>query len=93
MKHCIIVKWKEPAEMAGSLSAIQELFDRTLEIEGIHSVTVHPSCSDRSNRHDIMIEMDMEPEALPVYDACAAHKEWKKEYGNFILHKAIFDYK
>lgn len=91
MKHYIIVKWKEPAEMAGSLDAIQAIFDKTLEIDGVHSVILHPSCSDRSNRYDLMIEMNMDPEALPAYDACAPHKEWKKDYGEFILQKAIFD--
>ena len=91
MKHFIIVKWKEPAEMKESVNDIQELFNKTLDIDGIHSVTVHPSCSDRANRFDLMIEMDMEADALPAYDACSPHKEWKKEYGEFILQKTIFD--
>ena len=91
MKHYIIVKWKDPAEMAGSAERIQELFDRTLNIEGIHAVNVHPSCSDRANRHDLMIEMIMDQDALPAYDVCEPHKEWKREYGELILHKTIFD--
>ena len=91
MKHYIIVKWKDPAVMAGKAGEIQELFNDTLSIERINAVTVHPSCSDRSNRHDLMIEMDMDPAALPAYDACTPHKEWKKNYGEFILQKTIFD--
>ena len=46
----------------------------------------------RSNRHDLMIEMEMDPEALPVYDASAAHQEWKAKYGDAIQSKTIFDY-
>ena len=91
MRHFIIVKWKDPAEMAGSTDAIQAIFDKTLDIEGIESVTLHKSCSDRANRHDLMIEIVMDPEALPAYDISAPHKEWKADYGDKILHKAIFD--
>jgi len=39
-----------------------------------------------------MIEMEMDPEALPVYDASAAHQEWKAKYGDAIQSKTIFDY-
>ena len=61
------------------------------EIEGIHAVKLHLSCSERSNRYDMMIEMVMEPEALPVYDASEPHLRWKQEYGGHIEAKAIFD--
>ena len=42
--------------------------------------------------HDLMIEMEMDPEALPVYDASATHQEWKAKYGDAIQSKTIFDY-
>ena len=38
-----------------------------------------------------MIEMEMDPEALTVYDACEAHKKWKQEYGDLLQKKTIFD--
>ena len=37
-------------------------------------------------------EMEMDPEALPVYDASATHQEWKARYGKYIQTKTIFDY-
>ena len=52
---------------------------------------LHLSCSERPNRYDMMIEMVMEPEALPVYDASEPHLRWKQEYGSHIEAKAIFD--
>ena len=36
-----------------------------------------------------MIEMEMDPEALPVYDASATHQEWKARYGKYIQTKTI----
>ena len=60
-------------------------------LPGIWSVVVHPSCSDRANRYDLMIEIGMDPEALPAYDACEPHHVWKEQYGGAIAHKVIFD--
>ena len=36
--------------------------------------------------------MEMDPEALSVYDASADHQEWKAKYGKYIQTKTIFDY-
>ena len=91
MKHFIIVKWNDPAAMKPEIPAIGALFEQTLAIPGIRSVDVHPSCSDRANRYDLMIEIGMDPEALPAYDACEPHHAWKEQYGGAIAHKVIFD--
>ena len=92
MKHFIIVKWKEPQEMKSHTEEIRSLFEKTLDIDGINAVDVYDSCSDRSNRHDLMIEIDMDAEALPAYDKSEPHHEWKASYGDFIAHKTIFDH-
>ncbi len=98
MKHLIIVKFKEnvwnkeDAESRKMLADIREIFDRTKQIEGVHTVNIHENVTPRPNRHDLMIEMEMEPEALPVYDASAPHREWKEKYSGLIQTKTIFDY-
>ncbi len=94
MKHCIIVKYKEnvSAERKESLiPKIQELFDKTKEIKGIRKITLKPNVIDRPNRYDLVIEMDMEESALPVYDDCVWHKEWKEKYGELLSAKTIID--
>ena len=91
MKHYIIAKFNEGCEWKPMLGAITELFEETLQIPGVHAVTVKPCCINRPNRYDLMIEMEMEPEALAVYDACEAHKKWKQEYGDLLQKKTIFD--
>jgi hypothetical protein len=75
MKHYIIAKFNEGCEWKPMIGAITELFEETLQIPGVHAVTVKPCCINRPNRYDIMIEMEMDPEALTVYDACEAHKK------------------
>ena len=55
-------------------------------------VNIYENVTPRPNRHDLMIEMEMAPEALPVYDDSAAHQEWKAKYGEYIQTKTIFDY-
>lgn len=91
MKHYIIVKFTEGTDTAALAGPVRELFAETLAIPGIHGVQVHLSCTDRPNRYDLMIEMDMDREALPAYDASEPHLRWKKEYGDRIASKAIFD--
>ena len=98
MKHLIIVKFKENVwnkEDTASremLADIREIFDRTKRIEGVHAVNIYENVTPRPNRHDLMIEMEMELEALSVYDTSAAHLEWKEKYGDLIQTKTIFDY-
>ena len=90
MRHFIIVKLKDSKEKESLAGPVKALFEQTLEIEGIHQVKLHLSCSERPNRYDIMIEIIMEPEALAAYDISEPHRRWKQEYGSHIEAKAIF---
>ena len=91
MRHFIIVKWKDPAKMRSEIPAIEALFYELTELSGIHSVRVLPCCIERPNRYDLMIEIAMDEEALPAYDASWPHHEWKDRYGEAIRDKVIFD--
>ena len=90
MRHHILVKWKKDQPLP-DLGAINALFQKGLEIPGIHSVSLHPNIIDRANRYDLLILLCMDKEALPVYDASAMHHEWKETYSSYIESKAIFD--
>lgn len=95
MKHLIIVKYNEKVkkeDKENMLKDINELFQHLTEIEGIHEVNVYGNCVDRSNRYDVMIEIVMDREALPVYDESYWHHKWKDDYGQYVLSKAIFDH-
>ncbi len=91
VKHYIIAKWNEGVNKQAMLAPVKEIFDRTLEIPGIRAVRVIPCCVDRPNRYDLMIEIEMDPEALPAYDASQPHKEWKERFGSLLFAKTIFD--
>ncbi len=52
---------------------------------------VHPSCSSRSNRFHIMIEIHLTPEGLENWDKSDVHKTWKAKYGDMLEAKTIFD--
>lgn len=93
MTHYIIVKFN------GSVTNKQELFHQievlflpAAQIEGIHQVELFPSCIGRPNRHDLMIRMEMEPEALAAFDASEIHRAWKEQFGGYIAEKTIFDH-
>ena len=94
MKHYITVKWlpditKE--QKAAFLPDIKEIFRGALTVAGVHAAEVFANCVDRDNRFDVMIVLDMDKEALPLYDGCESHKEWKRKYGGLIAAKTIFD--
>ena len=91
MLHHIIVKFVEGTDVRALVEPVREIFDGTLSIPGIHGLDIRVSNSDRANRYDLMIVLDMDPEALPAYDACEPHLRWKSEYGSRIVKKAIFD--
>ena len=91
MRHYIIGKWNEGVDKQAVIAPVKEIFERTLDIPGVRAVDVACCCIDRPNRYDIMIEIEMDTEALPAYDACAAHKEWKERYGSLLAAKTIFD--
>ena len=90
MKHYIIVKFNRKISEE-EFNDIKSIFNKTLEIEGVNFIDYFRSCSERENRFDLMIKMDMTKEGLPLYDASDPHKEWKEKYKNLIESKAIFD--
>lgn len=95
MKHNILVKYKPgitKERKAGLIPEIQALFEHTLELPGVHAVRLYPNVVERDNRYDLLIEMDMERDVLEIYDHCEWHRQWKEQYGDLLLQKAIFDY-
>ena len=93
MKHCILIKWnKEVTSKIAMLGNVKNVFDKLLVIEGIHKVEYKENCIDRSNRFDLLVEIDMDKEVLPIYDKSVPHLEWKEKYGKFVENKAIFDF-
>lgn len=86
-----MVKFKDNVNVNELIEPIRELFNKTLQIKGINRVEVHSCNINRPNRYHLMIEMLLEKEALSNYDESEAHKTWKKEYGELIQEKAIFD--
>ena len=91
MKHFIIVKFCKGTDNKALERPVRSIFEETLSIEGIHGIDIRLSNSDRDNRYDMMIVMDMDKEALPAYDVSEPHLRWKSEYGDLIEKKAIFD--
>lgn len=91
MKHHIIVKFNEGVDVDALLEPVRAIFARTLEIPGVHGLELKRNCVARPNRYDLMIVLDMDPEALPAYDGSEPHKQWKNEYGPLTARKAIFD--
>ena len=74
------------------LPRIRQIFSAASELEGVSGASVYPNCVARDNRYDVLIVLDMAPEALPVYDASAMHHLWKEEFGPLLAQKAIFDF-
>ena len=91
MKHYIIVKFTEGTDFKALAEPVREIFAETLAIPGIHGVEVKTSNSNRANRYDLMIILDMEKESLPAYDVSEPHLRWKSEYSSITEKKAIFD--
>ena len=91
MKHYIIVKFTEGTDFHALEKPVRGIFEQTLTIPGIHGVDVRLSNSDRPNRYDMMIVMDMDKEALSAYEVSAPHLRWKSEYGDLVAKKTIFD--
>ncbi len=91
MKHHIIVKFTEGTDVNSLTDPVREIFEETLRIPGIRHVELKVSNSDRANRYDLMIVMDMDKEALGAYDVSEPHLRWKREYQDRIAKKAIFD--
>ncbi len=91
MKHYIIAKWNDDCDREALLEPVTKLFEEMLSVPGIHAVRVKPCCVSRSNRYDLMIEMEMDREALEKYDVCEPHLKWKEKYGGMLSGKVIFD--
>ena len=91
MKHYILAKFKDKADTERLFPEVKEIFERTLQIDGVEDVVIHKSNSSRENRYSIMIEMTLTPQGLEAYDVSAPHKEWKAKYGDKLECKAIFD--
>lgn len=95
MKHDILIKYKPEISKERKVELIpeiRELFEHTTEIPGIRGVTLLPNVVDRENRFDLLIEIDMDREALEAYDASVWHRQWKEQYGDLLEKKAIFDH-
>lgn len=94
MKHCIIAKFTADAyeRRQELLVRIGEIFADAVTIPGVHGAEVLPNCVARSNRYDVMIVLDMEKDALALYDESGMHHRWKDEFSPLLEKKAIFDH-
>ncbi len=92
MKHHIITKFVPNLENRAALIAgIERLLSASTQTPGIHSCRVLQNCVPRPNRYDLMIVLDMDADALPLWDASDVHREWKTRFGPMLEAKAIFD--
>ena len=91
MKHYIILKLKKGTDVPALAKKAEEIFGLTLSVPGVESVEVFSSCSDLPGRFDLMIKIEMAPEALPVYDACEPHQQWRRLCDPLLENKVIFD--
>ena len=92
MTHYIIVKYTdEVTDKTDLFNRISNLFAEAGSICGINRIQLFPSCIEKAGRHDLMIKMEMEPEALKYFDASAVHQTWKEVFGRYIAEKTIFD--
>lgn len=92
MRHHILVKWNSTVKDKSALSAaVRALYDRATQVEGISGVRISDNVINRPNRYDLLIVLTMEEAALPAWDACELHKQWKRDFGDKIESKAIFD--
>ena len=93
MKHCILVKWNSlVSDKKSMLPIVQSIFGKLLVFPGIHGLNLRENVIDRSNRYDLLICIEMDKDALPLYDESEPHHEWKEKYGKFVENKAIFDF-
>ena len=86
MKHCILAKFtpEAKAQRAALLPRIREIFSAAADIPGVHGA--------EDNRYDVLIRLDMDREALSLYDVSAMHHRWKDEFTPLLEKKAIFDH-
>ena len=91
MKHCILAKYRPEVypRRQELLPRIRQIFSAASELKGVSGASVYPNCVARDNRYDVLIVLDMAPEALPVYDASAMHHLWKEEFGPLLAQKGL----
>jgi len=95
MKHCILVKYKESVDEARKeqlRSEIQALFGQLLPMDGIYKVELIPNVTSLPNRYDLLIRIEMDSAVMSAYYETEVHRRWKREYGELLDKKAIFDY-
>ena len=92
MKHLIIVKSAQGVDSAAFAKEAEAHFQGILTLDGIHGVRVIKGIEEHANRYSFIVEIDMDKDALPAYNDCACHHEWKEKYACKIEKKAIFDY-
>lgn len=92
MLHRIIVKYTPlVTDRDAFAEEVLGVFKPLEQMEGIRKVGVVKGLPLAENRWDLMIEIDMEKDALPAYNGSAPHKLWKEKYASFVEKKAIFD--
>lgn len=91
MVHYIIVKFINNFNYLERTKEITDLFNEALKIDGISKINIYTSNSKLSNRHDLMIKMNLTASALNEFDNSWIHRKWKDEYGKYIENKTIFD--
>lgn len=92
MKHCIMAKFTDRSVLdAGFMKELEQLFAPCSQIEGVTGARLITNCTDRENRYDLLIMIDMDRDALPRWDASDIHRTWKNSYGALLQSKAIFD--
>ena len=95
MHHLMVAKFKQDIakeDIKEMFKDIKGIYEKAREIEGVSDVIYHLNCIDRPNRYDLSVDIVMEKASLPLWDSCAAHKEWKSKYGSLLESKCIFDY-
>lgn len=91
MNHYIIVKFYKNIDYFSFVKPITELFNPVLNIKGVKDIIISLSNSKLSNRHHLMIKMQLTQDALLEFDKSEIHKNWKDIYGRYIENKVIFD--
>ncbi len=92
MKHYIIIKFNESVtDKSSIIPEIKALFAPAAEMPGIRRVDFYTSCMNLPNRYDFMMILDLERDALAVFDNSSIHRIWKEKYGQLLESKTIFD--
>lgn len=95
MNHVMLAKFKKEysdSDIDRMFEDIKAIYNNAVKIDGIHDVIYHRNCVNRPNRYDISVSIVMDREALPLWDACIYHAQWKSGYGDMLESKCIFDY-